>query len=147
MKDVFKKVLLSICIYLILMIIVSGCSNLHNNQNLFFSSNGDILIQKVKKQTEDITQEIKEAQTAEVTAASPFGFTLKIIEEKKEEQSLLHFYCSIGYLTSYNYIEEIEKRKTKLWYKRKFVLCFIKNRIKILKLKKWKLNIVKNKLS
>lgn len=130
MKDVFKKVLLSICIYLILMIIVSGCSNLHNNQNLFFSSNGDILIQKVKKQTEDITQEIKEAQTAEVTAASPFGFTLKIIEEKKEEQSLLHFYCSIGYLTSYNYIEEIEKRKTKLWYKRKFALCMIKNRIK-----------------
>lgn len=77
---------------------------------------------------------------AEVTATSPFGFSIKITEENEEEQSLLHSYSSIGYLTSYNYVEEIEKRKTKFWYKRKFVLYFIKNRIKILKSKKWKLN-------
>ena len=72
-----------------------------------------------------------------VTVTSPFGFDIKITEENEEEQSLLHSYSSIGYLTNYNYIEEIEKRKTKFWHKRKFVLCFIKNRIKILKSKKF----------
>ena len=37
----------------------------------------------------------------------------------------------------YNVYEEIEKRKTKFWYKRKFVLCFIKNRIKRINKKKF----------
>ena len=77
------------------------------------------------------------AVAEKVTVTSPFGFDIKITEENEEEQSLLHSYSSIGYLTNYNYIEEIEKRKTKFWYKRKFVLCFIKNRIKILKSKKF----------
>lgn len=77
------------------------------------------------------------AVAEKVAVTSPFGFDIKITEENEEEQSLLHSYSSIGYLTNYNHIEEIEKRKTKFWHKRKFVLCFIKNRIKILKPKKF----------
>ena len=82
------------------------------------------------KQTEEQIVETTEAVAADITTKSPFGFTIKITEENEEEQSLLHFYSSIGDLTNYNYVEEIEKRKAKVWYKRKFALCMIKNRIK-----------------
>lgn len=145
------KVLYSLAIYLTLMLIISSLSFLFapipEVKSEDFAENG-LKAEEVPdlEKTEEQTIETTEAMAADITATSPFGFSIKITEENEEEQSLLHFYSSIGYLTSYNYVEEIEKRKTKFWYKRKFVLCFIKNRIKILKSKKWKLNIL-NKLS
>ena len=94
---------------------------------------------KYKKISNHQAEELYDLKTiaAEITVTSPFGFTVKITEENEEEQSILHFYSFTNDLTNYNHAEEIEKRKVKVWYKRKFALYMIKNRIKILKSKKF----------
>lgn len=181
MNDIGRKVLFILCIYLLLMLVVSGTSILFSlgnsneqhivkciqeqrNKNqeqpqeiivvkdntvsyqkeLPFDFSMNVITEIGEKTAVYKTYPIHQAEphnlmtvAEKVTVTSPFGFDIKITEENEEEQSLLHSYSSIGYLTNYNYIEEIEKRKTKFWHKRKFVLCFIKNRIKILKSKKF----------
>lgn len=139
MKEILYKLGFCISIYLSLMLVVSILT-LPEVKSEGFAANG-LKAEEIPelKQTEEQIVETTETVAADITVTSPFGFTIKIIEENEEEQSLLHFYSSIGDLTNYNYVEEIEKRKAKVWYKRKFALYMIKNRIKILKSKKWKI--------
>lgn len=122
MKEALCKAWRGVCSYLLLMVFVSGVSFVFHQkpeepEKVYFASIG--ASEGEELQTEHAEPHNLTAVAEKVTVTSPFGFDIKITEENEEEQSLLHSYSSIGYLTNYNYIEEIEKRKTKFWFKNK----------------------------
>lgn len=150
MKDVFKKVLLSICIYLFLMIVVSSYSYLYNKQNLYnqnstsLSNRGKLTKEEIDKDTIEQHQNTQsEEQSTTETTTMPFSFDVNIDEELTAEHKMAFLYRQVlstepADLTS-NMLIELDKRKIKLKYKRIFVLYMFKQKIKRLKPKVWKI--------
>lgn len=151
MNNMAYKIWNILCFYILLMIIVSSCSRLFDNQNSFSLFNGTQFSKEINKQEINIQQKEQIMVEVESTTTTPFSFEVNITaEELVDNYEVAPLYSQI-LLTEPTDImvemsNEIEKRKAKIWYRRKFALYMIKNRIKILKLKKfWFKN--KNKLS
>lgn len=135
-----RKVLFILCIYLLLMLIVSGAST------LFSLDNGNK--QCVVKYTEN--NETKNQEQTQATYATtdnttsyqkelPFDFSVNITEEQTEQKQNIAFSFLFADIPHYDVYEELEKRKCKFIYQRKFALCILKQKLKRFTPHKWRI--------
>ena len=144
-----KKILYCLCIYLIAMFLVSFLSNIFKpvitkNKNVIshFLETNDLIIEQENTQQIKITEQQDKDDLSnnklKTTKGNPFFIDVNIIypsniiENRKPNIQT----CFIADIPCFDVFEEIEKRKSKVIYKRKFCLCFMKQKIKRLKAKK-----------
>ena len=139
MREIFKKVLLSICIYLVLMIAVSGSTYLFSSQDLSSLHNEIKLVQEINQQEKN-TQLDEQIVVNVESAMIPFSFDVDITkEEQATTRELTFIYFQVLSSDYLDVLAELEKRKANFKYKRKFALYTVKQKIKHLKTKVWKI--------
>lgn len=143
MKNILNKVLFVICIYLVAMFLISFLSNIFepaipkNKKAInYFLGTEDSMIEQENIQQKKITEQQDKDNLSnnkiKTTKGNPFFIDVNIIYpsntiENREPDVCKHFIANISY---FNIFEEIEKRKSKVLYKRKFCLYAIKYGLK-----------------
>jgi len=144
-----NKVLYCVCIYLIAMFLVSFLSNIFEpaiskDKNVIshFLRTSDSTTEQENIQQKKITEQHDEDDLSnnkiKTTKGNPFFIDVNIIypsniiENRKPNIQT----CFIADIPCFDVLYELEKRTSKVIYKRKFCLCFMKQQIKRLKAKK-----------
>lgn len=140
MNEVCRKVLFILCIYLLLMFIVGGTSNLFSLDN----GNEQYVVKYTENNKTKNQEQPKETITATDYATSyqkelPFDFSVNITEKQTKQKQNIAFSFLFVDIPHYDVYEELEKRKCKFIYQRKFALCILKQKIKHLKPHKWRI--------
>lgn len=144
-----KKVLYCLCIYLIAMFLVSFLSNIFEptvpkNKKVisYFLGTNDSITEQANIQQKKITEQQDKDDLSnnkfKTTKSNPFSIDVNIIYPSNiiENRKPDVYKCFIADIPRCDVFEELEKRKSKVIYKRKFCLCFMKQQIKRLKAKK-----------
>ena len=139
MLNIFKKVVLSICIYISLMVIVSGGSRLFNNKDSFSLYSGTKFSKEVSELETNTQLEEQVIAEGKSTATIPFDFSVNITEEQAEQKQNIAFSFLFADIPHYDVYEELEKRKCKFIYQRKFALCILKQKLKRFTPHKWRI--------
>lgn len=140
-----RAIIYGLSVYIVLMLIVSSISTLvspnhEEPERTYVATIGELEEEEVQTEHAETTKlEVEQTETTSYQKELLFDFSVNIIEEQTEQKQNIAFSFLFADIPHYDVYEELEKRKCKFIYQRKFALCIIKNRIKILKLKKWKI--------
>lgn len=142
-----KKILYCICLYLVAMLLFYGASSIfgsgvQEDKNAYLNTEVAIEESQALQQEKTVTQtentDLYINQVKSNTKGNPFSMDVNIINQIEAIENRTNYKPSyfMADISRFDVIEEIEKRKCKIKYKRIFCLCFINNKLKRLTAKK-----------